>query len=130
MRILPFFISLYFFVLGYGNNFAVEASKLPLTHSIVTNFQKNQLQQYHSKEHTNLSVFEFTDIELEEDYHSNEDSPDFKSNFLEQNSCFDNWISIAAILFQSNYRQKGNFSTFFVALFAIPIYLKNQVLRI
>ena len=130
MRILSFLISLYFFLLGYENNFAVGASKLPLTHSIVTNFQQNQLQQYKSKENTNVSVFEFTDIELEEDCHSNDDSSDFQSNFLAQNSCFDNWSSISAILFQSNYRQKGNFSTLFVAPFSTPIYLKNKVLRI
>lgn len=130
MRLVTFFISLYFFLLGYGNDFAFATKKLPLTHSIAYTFNKNQTQQYKTKEHTNFTIFEYTDIELEEDYHSNDEPSDYHPSFLLQNSYFDNWDSFFSILFQSDYQQNGSITAIATNLFATPIYLKNRVLRI
>ncbi len=130
MRFITFFISIYFFVLGYGNDFAFAAKKIPSTHSIAYTFQKNPTQQYKTKEHNNVTVFEYTDIELEEDYHSNDEPSDFHSSFLFQNSYIYNWNSFFSILFQSEYQQNGSITVIATNLFSIPMYLKNRVLRI
>lgn len=129
MRGLVFFTSFCFFVLGYGNDFAFAAKKLPLTQSIDYNFQKNNPPQFKTKEHSNFSIFEYTDIELEEDY-NNEEHLDNSNSVISLTNRFFNWEHNFSIIVVSECDTNYNPFNIPLGLLSLPVYLKNQVFRI
>nr|WP_314864740.1 hypothetical protein [uncultured Flavobacterium sp.] len=127
MRILTFFISFCFFLSGYGSDFSF-AAKGPHSDNIVTcSFQENQSQQFKTKEQT-FNVFEYTDIELEEDYH-NEDNVDCHTPVVPLYNWLSNWHDFT-IIPVSDCHHNNNPTNVALGLLSSPIYLKNSVFRI
>lgn len=128
MRILTFFISFCFFLSGYGSDFSFPAKGLHSVNIITCAFQKSQSQQFKTKEQT-FNVFEYTDIELEEDYH-NDDNVDCHTPVVPLNNWLTNWQFDFPIISVSDCHHNNNPTNVALGLLSSPIYLKNSVFRI
>jgi hypothetical protein len=129
MRVLVFFISLCFFLLGYGHGFSVNMKDMHSAEVNTSVLQKHTLQYYRNNENSIAAGTDYTDIELEEDYHTNDESTAANQKiFLVKSSLLDNWyLPFSNPLFSTSY--DTDFNTFF-CLKTIPIYIKNRVLII
>jgi hypothetical protein len=129
MRVLVFFISFCFFLLGYGHGFSVNMKDLYSAEVNTSVLQKNTIQYFRNNENSVAAVTDYTDIELEEDYHTNDESAAANQKLvLVKSSFLDNWyLPFSNPLFWSS--SSTDFNTFF-CLKTIPIYLKNRVLII
>jgi hypothetical protein len=91
--------------------------------------QENTLQYFRNKEHKVTVITDYTDIELEEDYHNNDESAAVNQKLiLVKSSLLDNWYLAFSYPLVSNDYQ-ANLNTSF-SLLTSPIYIKNRVLRI
>lgn len=129
MRVAVFFISFCFFLLGYGHGFSFNTKDMHPVEANTYSLQENTLQYFRNNENKVAVITDYTDIELEEDYHTNDDSAATNQKaFLVKSSLLDNWyLAFSNSLLSNNY--DANFNTFF-SLSTSPIYLKNRVLRI
>jgi hypothetical protein len=128
MRVQLFFISFCFFLFGYGQSFSDNAKGLDSAKYNTYQRQVNKLQIFSTSEHKDLAYSDCTDIELEEENHSNDESVAIDSKlFLVKSNRSDNWnLGLTKSLFVAT--QNTNF--FIVCLQSTPIYIKNRVLRI
>jgi hypothetical protein len=128
MRIQLFFISFCFFLFGYGQGFSDNSKGLDSAKSNTYERQVNKLKFYSTSEHKDIAYSDCTDIELEEDNHTNEESVASDPKlFLVKSNRADNWnLEFTKSLFIAT--QNTNF--FIVCLQSTPIYIKNRVLRI
>jgi hypothetical protein len=129
MRVVVFFISFCFFLLGYSQGFSVNLKNL---HSAETNsfvLQENNHEYFRNLEQKVTVVTDFTDLELEEDYHNNDESgATNQKNFLLKSNVLDNWYLDFSYPLLLNCTTI-HFDTSF-CLASSPIYIKNRVLRI
>jgi hypothetical protein len=129
MRGLVFFISFCFFLLGYGQSFSFSMKDMRSAEVSTCGLQENTLQYFRNKEHKVTVITDYTDIELEEDYHANDESGATDQKiFLVKSSLLDNWyLTFSYPLLSSSCNT--NYNTSF-CLPTSPIYIKNRVLRI
>jgi hypothetical protein len=129
MKALFYFISFYLFLFGLGNNLSCSAQQLQPNRINTTVFHKNQYQQFKTKEYS-LTVIEFTDIEIEEELHNednnlNSSSPILLTDYSLTNSLL-GFTSIFVAYCNANY----NPTNVSLGLLSSPLYLKNSVFRI
>jgi len=129
MRVVVFFISFCFFLLGYGHGFSFNTKDMHSAQVNTHGLQENTLQYFRNKEHKVTVITDYTDIELEEDYHNNDKSAAVNQKLiLVKSSLLDNWYLAFSYPLVSNDYQ-ANLNTSF-SLLTSPIYIKNRVLRI
>lgn len=130
MRVVVFFISFCFFLLGYGYGFSFNTKDVRSAQVNTHSFQRNTLQYFKNNSNNKVAVVtDYTDIELEEDYHTNDDSAVTNQKaFLIKSNLLANWyLAFYHPLSSNSY--DANFDTFF-CFSTSPIYIKNRVLRI
>lgn len=130
MRVVVFFISFCFFLLGYGYGFSFNTKDVRSAQVNTHSFQRNTLQYFKNNSNNKVAVVtDYTDIELEEDYHTNDDSAVTNQKaFLIKSNLLANWyLAFYHPLSSNSY--DTNFDTFF-CFSTSPIYIKNRVLRI
>ena len=129
MRGIVFFISFCFVLLGYGHDFSFNMENMHSAEVNTNDLQENTLQHFRNNENKVAVVTDYTDIELEEDYHTNDKSVAANQKaFWVKNSFLDNWYLAFSHSFLSNSKE-DNFKTSF-CFSSSPIYIKNRVLRI
>ena len=129
MRVAVFFISFCFFLLGYGHGFSFNTKDMHPVEANTYSLQENTLQYFRNNENKVAVITDYTDIELEEDYHTNDENDTVNQKLiLVKSSLLDNWyLAFSYPLASNNY--KANLNTSF-SLLTSPIYIKNRVLRI
>ena len=128
MRLVAFFISFCFFLLGYTTDFSAYMKNRQVSKIETGAFQVNHSQQITTKQNT-FTVADYTDIELEEDYHSNDEKGANNTKSLcSISNLLDNWyLSFSPCLSWISSTTNCNIPVSFSTL---PLYLKNRVLRI
>jgi hypothetical protein len=130
MRGVVFFISFCFFLLGYGHGFSFNTKDMRSAEVNTCGLKENTLQYFRNNNTNKVAIVtDYTDIELEEDYHNNdENGATDQKTFLVKSSLLANWyLAFSFPLLPNSYNT--NFNTSF-CLSTSPIYIKNRVLRI
>lgn len=129
MKQFTFIISLCFFLLGYGG--AISNTPIQnISNEIGTSgSQVNHLHQLKIKEHT-FVVIEYTDIELEEEYHNDDTNVNYRNSVVSISNSYYNWHLNFSAIFGSDCYHSSNPANVSLGQLCSPIYLKNNVFRI
>jgi hypothetical protein len=131
MRIIVFFISLFFLLLnGEQPSYASTQGKKTNYSSNQTSFQTKQIQ--FSSDNRNLTLFDETDLNLEEEYQHNDDfekSPENKFVTTKHNS-FNGLYDSKSDQILLNYYKKHHQIFHSLCGNSSPIYISQRVLRI
>jgi hypothetical protein len=129
MREIVFFISFCFFLLGYGQGFSVSMKDLHSAETKSFVLQENNHEYFKNLEKKVAVVTDCTDLELEEDYHNNDECGFTNQKILlPKSKVLDNWyldFSYTSFLNRNTINFKKS-----LCLVSSPIYIKNRVLRI
>ena len=130
MKALFYFISVYLFLLGLGNNLSCFAQQLHSNKINTSVFQKNHSQEFKTKEYS-FTAIEFTDIELEEECY-NDDSTNLNSSTptLLKDYCLTNSLLGFTPVFVAFCNTHYNPTNVSLGLLSSPLYLQNSVFRI
>jgi hypothetical protein len=128
MKTFFYILSFYFFLFGLGNYYAYCAQNIQSSVTENCNSKLNQTQFFKTKEYSLIAI-EFTDIELEEDYH-NDDNLDTATTIIlnkywKTNSQLD--LETVFVSYLDSHYNPTNIS---LGLLSSPLYLKNSVFRI
>lgn len=129
MKALFYFISVYLFLLGLGNNFSCSAHQLQSNRINARVLNKNQSQQFKTKEYS-FKAIEFTDIELEEEYHNDDNNLNTSSTTLLKGYSLTNSLLGFTSIFVAYCNVNYNPTNVSLGLLSSPLYLKNSVFRI
>ncbi len=128
MKTIFYILSFYFFLFGLGNDYAYCAQNIQSSITENCNSKLNQTQFFKIKEYSFIAI-EFTDIELEEDYH-NDDNLDTATtlvlNKYWKSNCQLNLDTVFVSYLDNNYNPTNTS----LGLLTSPLYLKNNVFRI
>jgi hypothetical protein len=128
MKTIFYILSFYFFLFGLGNDYAYSAQNIQSSITENCNSKLNQTQFFKTKEYSFI-VIEFTDIELEEDYH-NDDNLDTATTLILnkywKSNCQLNLDTVFVSYLDNNYNPTNTS----LSLLTSPLYLKNNVFRI
>ncbi len=128
MKTIFHILSIYFFLFGLGNDYAYCAQNIQSSITENSNSKINLTQLFKTKECSFIAI-EFTDIELEEDYH-NDDNLDTATTIIlnkyrKTNSQLD--LDTVFVSYLDSHYNPTNIS---LGLLSSPLYLKNSVFRI
>ncbi|MEY4334712.1 MAG: hypothetical protein RLZZ196_3462, partial [Bacteroidota bacterium] len=115
--------------LGYGG--AISNTPIQnISNEIGTSdSQVNHLHQLKIKEHT-FVVIEYTDIELEEEYHNDDTNVNYRNSVVSISNSYYNWHPNFSAIFASDWYHSSNPANVSLGQLSSPIYLKNNVFRI
>ena len=129
MRVILFFISFCFFIFSYEYAFSFTTKESQPADFNSSVLQQNTPHYFKNKGHKVTVVTDYTDIELEEDYHTNDEmGATAQKIFFVKSSLFSNWNLVKLHPFLLKY-WSTNFDVNFY-LYSPPLYIKNRVLRI
>jgi hypothetical protein len=115
--------------LGLGNNFSCSAHQLQSNRINASVLYKSQSQQFKTKEYS-FKAIEFTDIELEEEYHNDDNNLNTSSTILLKGYSLTYSLLGFTSIFVAYCNVNYNPTNVSLGLLSSPLYLKNSVFRI
>lgn len=131
MRAIVFYIHLCFLLLCGGNFSSADAQHGVVKHSFTQHLSEKQQLKF-SNPIKNSVVTEFADIDLDEEFHSDDDHNDGTANKVvaENRSRLSNWyLTFSRQIIFKDYSQRIKILAPFCG-YSNPIYIRQQVLRI
>ncbi|TRX40913.1 hypothetical protein [Flavobacterium restrictum] len=132
MRTTVFIITFFVFLLGGGNSLYANTKEANNScFSISANLLKNKPLQF-SNDDQKITLFDETDLDTEEDFHSSNDRNDSGKNlsYTTKYKALTPWYTLQSKLFVLNYyNNRFEITTPFLGT-SYPIYISQRVLRI